>query len=289
MAGRTLYDKIWETHAVGILPTGQTQLFIGLHLIHEITTAPAFDMLREQGMDVAFRDRTFATVDHIVPTDLAPKAISRQRSGRSHPGAGEKRRAVRRRVFRPGQHEPRDRACHRATARVDPTGHDPGMRRQPHEHPRRLRHPRLRHRHEPGARCAGDANTGDGQTQSAPNQYRRRARHRRLCQGRDSSHHSPARRGGRQRIRLRIRRRGYRPHEHGRAHDRVQHEHRGRRAGRLCQSGSDHLRLSQGPSSRADGSSVRASDRLLEIRRFRRGCQVRRRCDLSREKTSNRP
>jgi 3-isopropylmalate/(R)-2-methylmalate dehydratase large subunit len=70
MAGRTLYDKIWESHSVGILPTGQTQLFIGLHLIHEITTAPAFDMLRENGMDVAFPERTFATVDHIVPTDL---------------------------------------------------------------------------------------------------------------------------------------------------------------------------------------------------------------------------
>ncbi|MGZ8486137.1 MAG: aconitase family protein, partial [Candidatus Binatia bacterium] len=70
MAERTLYDKIWQSHTVGILPTGQTQLFIGLHLIHEITTAPAFDMLREKGMDVAFRDRTFATVDHIVPTDM---------------------------------------------------------------------------------------------------------------------------------------------------------------------------------------------------------------------------
>jgi 3-isopropylmalate/(R)-2-methylmalate dehydratase large subunit len=70
MAGRTLYDKIWQSHAVGTLPTGQTQLFIGLHLIHEITTAPAFDMLRETGMDVAFGDRTFATVDHIVPTDV---------------------------------------------------------------------------------------------------------------------------------------------------------------------------------------------------------------------------
>jgi len=70
MAGRTLYDKIWQSHSVGILPTGQTQLFIGLHLIHEITTAPAFDMLRETGMDIPFRDRTFATVDHIVPTDL---------------------------------------------------------------------------------------------------------------------------------------------------------------------------------------------------------------------------
>jgi 3-isopropylmalate/(R)-2-methylmalate dehydratase large subunit len=70
MAGRTLYDKIWESHTVGILPTGQIQLFIGLHLIHEITTAPAFDMLREQGMDVAFPERTFATVDHIVPTHV---------------------------------------------------------------------------------------------------------------------------------------------------------------------------------------------------------------------------
>ena len=70
MGGRTLYDKIWESHSVGILPTGQTQLFIGLHLIHEITTAPAFDMLREKGMDVAFPERTFATVDHIVPTDI---------------------------------------------------------------------------------------------------------------------------------------------------------------------------------------------------------------------------
>ena len=75
MAGRTLYDKIWQSHSVGVLPTGQTQLFIGLHLIHEITTAPAFDMLREKGMDVAFRERTFATVDHIVPTDM------RQRGG----------------------------------------------------------------------------------------------------------------------------------------------------------------------------------------------------------------
>ena len=69
-SGRTLYDKVWESHTVDILPTGQTQLFVGLHLIHEITTAPAFDMLREKGLDVAYPERTFATVDHIVPTDM---------------------------------------------------------------------------------------------------------------------------------------------------------------------------------------------------------------------------
>ena len=54
MAGRTLYDKIWETHTVERLSTGQDQIFIGLHLIHEITTAPAFDMLREKGFDEEF-------------------------------------------------------------------------------------------------------------------------------------------------------------------------------------------------------------------------------------------
>ena len=69
-SSRTLYDKIWESHTVDILPTGQTQLFVGLHLIHEITTAPAFDMLREKGLQIAFPERTFATVDHIVPTDM---------------------------------------------------------------------------------------------------------------------------------------------------------------------------------------------------------------------------
>ncbi len=67
---RTLFDKVWDSHTVDILPTGQTQLFVGLHLIHEITTAPAFDMLRERGFDVAYPERTFATVDHIVPTDV---------------------------------------------------------------------------------------------------------------------------------------------------------------------------------------------------------------------------
>src|SRR3989338_1385235 len=69
-SGRTLYDKVWESHTVDVLPTGQTQLFIGLHLIHEITTAPAFDMLREKNLPVGFPERTFATLDHVVPTDM---------------------------------------------------------------------------------------------------------------------------------------------------------------------------------------------------------------------------
>lgn len=69
MSARTLFDKVWDSHTVGILPSGQTQLFIGLHLIHEVTSPQAFAMLRERGLTVPFPDRTVATVDHIVPTD----------------------------------------------------------------------------------------------------------------------------------------------------------------------------------------------------------------------------
>ena len=68
--GKTLLDKVWEAHAVRQLPSGQTQLFIGLHLVHEVTSPQAFQMLRERGCKVKFPERTFATVDHIVPTDL---------------------------------------------------------------------------------------------------------------------------------------------------------------------------------------------------------------------------
>jgi 3-isopropylmalate/(R)-2-methylmalate dehydratase large subunit len=66
--GKTLLQKVWDLHTVRQLPTGQTQLFIGLHLIHEVTTPQAFDALRARGWTVARPDRTFATVDHIVPT-----------------------------------------------------------------------------------------------------------------------------------------------------------------------------------------------------------------------------
>ncbi len=66
--GKTLLQKVWERHAVRTLATGQTQLFIGLHLIHEVTSPQAFDMIRLRGDKVAFPERTFATVDHIVPT-----------------------------------------------------------------------------------------------------------------------------------------------------------------------------------------------------------------------------
>jgi 3-isopropylmalate/(R)-2-methylmalate dehydratase large subunit len=67
--GKTLFQKVWDAHTVRTLPNGQTQLLIGTHLIHEVTSPQAFGMLRDLGLTVKYPNRTFATVDHIVPTD----------------------------------------------------------------------------------------------------------------------------------------------------------------------------------------------------------------------------
>jgi 3-isopropylmalate/(R)-2-methylmalate dehydratase large subunit len=66
--GKNLYDKVFEKHAVRKLDSGQYQLLMGLHLVHEVTSPQAFAMLRERGLEVAYPERTFATCDHIIPT-----------------------------------------------------------------------------------------------------------------------------------------------------------------------------------------------------------------------------
>ncbi len=67
--GYTLFHKVWAAHAVRTLRTGRTQLFVGRHFVHEVTSPQAFDMLRARGQRVRFPDRTTGTLDHIVPTD----------------------------------------------------------------------------------------------------------------------------------------------------------------------------------------------------------------------------
>lgn len=68
MSRNTLFDKVWARHTVRSLPNGQDQILVGLHLIHEVTSPQAFPMIEERGLTVRFPHRTFATVDHIVPT-----------------------------------------------------------------------------------------------------------------------------------------------------------------------------------------------------------------------------
>ena len=67
MAGKTLYDKIWDAHAVA-QDGGETVLYIDLHLIHEVTTPQAFAGLRAAKRRVRRPDRTLAVADHNTPT-----------------------------------------------------------------------------------------------------------------------------------------------------------------------------------------------------------------------------
>src|SRR3954469_6797485 len=64
MAGRSLFDKIWDAHEVA-----ESLLYIDLHLVHEVTSPQAFESLRLAGRKVRRPDRTLATADHNVPTD----------------------------------------------------------------------------------------------------------------------------------------------------------------------------------------------------------------------------
>ena len=69
MAGRTLYEKLWDEHVVASPPGEPTLIYIDLHLIHEVTSPQAFDGLRLNDRTVRRPDRTLATADHNVPTD----------------------------------------------------------------------------------------------------------------------------------------------------------------------------------------------------------------------------
>ena len=265
----TLLQKVWDAHTVRILPTGQTQLFMGLHLIHEVTSPQAFDVLRERGSKVLFPERTFATVDHIIPTDIAApfqddiaeemmSALERNCRDFGIP------------LLRPVARRPGDRARHRPRARPDAAGHDHRLRRLAHLDARRVRRHRLRHRHHAGARRAGHAVPGDGAAEGAAHRRDRPARARRLRQGRDPRHHPPARREGRRRLRLRVRRRGRRSDVDGRAHDHLQHVHRRRGARRVRQPRRDDRGLPRGPAVRAARRGVRPRPGLVEEHGLRR-------------------
>ena len=123
----------------------------------------------------AFPERTFATVDHIVPTP-----ISGGRSATSWPRTCSS--ALERTAARPASacstcerragHRPR----HRAGAWADPAGHDDRVRRQPHLDAWRFRRHRVRHRHVAGARRARVAVPRAGPAEGAPHRGQRQAR-----------------------------------------------------------------------------------------------------------------
>ena len=70
---RTLSEKIWESHVVKREPGQPDLLYVDLHLVHEVTSAQAFEGLRMAGRKVRRPELTVATVDHNVPTENRDK------------------------------------------------------------------------------------------------------------------------------------------------------------------------------------------------------------------------
>ncbi|MCG6929507.1 MAG: 3-isopropylmalate dehydratase large subunit [Desulfofustis sp.] len=66
--GKNLFNKVWDLHKVASLSETRDQLFIALHLVHEVTSPQAFQALRERGLKIKYPERVVSTVDHIVPT-----------------------------------------------------------------------------------------------------------------------------------------------------------------------------------------------------------------------------
>ncbi len=67
-ARRTLGEKLWDAHVVHEEDGAPTLLYVDLHLVHEVTSPQAFDGLRARGLRVRRPERTFATIDHSIPT-----------------------------------------------------------------------------------------------------------------------------------------------------------------------------------------------------------------------------
>ncbi|MBI9046663.1 MAG: 3-isopropylmalate dehydratase large subunit [Anaerolineaceae bacterium] len=65
---KTLLDKVWESHVVHQEQDSPAILYIDLHLIHEVTSPQAFSSLSARGLRVRRPDKTFATIDHALPT-----------------------------------------------------------------------------------------------------------------------------------------------------------------------------------------------------------------------------
>ena len=66
--GKTLFDKVWDSHIVESIKNGPDIFFVDKHLIHEVTSPQAFDELKEKNLEVLYPERVLATVDHNVPT-----------------------------------------------------------------------------------------------------------------------------------------------------------------------------------------------------------------------------
>ena len=148
--GRTLYDKLWDSHVVHAEDDGTALLYIDRHLVHEVTSPQAFEGLKLAGRKPWRVESIVATADHNTPTTALGPAASSDPISRT---AGRDARRATSTSYGAKAYFPfldqRQGIVHviGPGAGRDAAGHDGRLRRFAHQHARRLRLPRARHRH----------------------------------------------------------------------------------------------------------------------------------------------
>ena len=193
--GKTLAEKLWDSHVVRSAAGEPDLLYIDLHLVHEVTSPQAFDGLRLAGRPVRRPDLTLATEDHNIPTDYDMPLSARRSPTRS--AARRSRRCARNcaefgvRLYPMGDAE--QGIVHVIGPQLGhhPARHDDRLRRLAHLHPRRVRRAGLRHRHQPGRARARHPDPADGPAQDDGRHGQRRAARRASRPRTSSSPSSP--------------------------------------------------------------------------------------------------
>ncbi len=274
--GKTLAEKLWDSHVVHSAPGEPDLLYIDMHLVHEVTSPQAFDGLRLAGRPVHRPDLTLATEDHNVPTQHIELPIA-------DPVSRTQVEALRKNcaefgisLYPMGNARPGHRARHRPAARNHPARYDDRLRRLPHVHARRVRRTGVRHRYEPGRARPRHADPADGPAEDDGGHGRRRTARGRNAEGRHPRDHRQDRHRWRAGLHGRVPRQHVRADVHGRPHDRLQHEHRMGRPRRHGRTGRDHIRLPARASTRPHRRAVGCGGRVLDEPAHRRRRRVRR-------------
>ena len=168
----TLLQKVWDAHTVRILPTGQTQLFVGPPPDSRGDHAAGLRRAAAARLEGAV---PVADVRHRRPHHPDPRhrpAVQGRHGRGDDVGARAQLPRLRHPALGPLARQPGHRARHRAGARAHAAGHDHRLRRLAHLDARRVRRGRLRHRHVAGARRARLAVPGDGAAEGAAHRRR---------------------------------------------------------------------------------------------------------------------
>ena len=187
---RTLAEKVWDDHLVVKGENGEPDLiYIDLHLVHEVTSPQAFDGLRAEGRPVRRLDLTIATEDHNTPTLDIDKPIADLTSRTQIETLRRNAAEFGVRLHSLGDKEQGIVHVVGPAARPHDAGHHGRLRRQPHQHPRRVRRDGVRHRHERGRARPGDPDAAAQALQDDGDHRRGRAQARRHREGHHPRRH----------------------------------------------------------------------------------------------------